>query len=629
MAGISDWLLGGMFSQQRQQQMAERERQWRAKQTLNKIMSAPIPGTVFNPDARGLNEMPIVHGAKQLAKSIFGAPEAVLNLPFEAAGAANQWARNETAALSDMAFTTDAQRAARATAAPPAAAPSPTAVVGAPAAGPRGNPFSAAAVSGMADWAKQMGATVTSIGRTAERNKQVGGTANSFHLSSRAFDSTPPKGMNMGQWAQTLRSQFPGWDVINEGDHVHVEPPSVGGQVKDVLGDPADIAGMFVNPAGAAAPFNQAAMGQINAAEKAMLTPFSASINKGPMPELPAPEAIPTTDFTASDQALEALKPVEMVEKDKLRMERDGWFKGLASAMMNMSGNEPIGTFLMKVGGATLAGREKARDEIRERQDKFETKMAQYNAAVYQNEMGKAQTIAREAQAQVQQNNQFAVDQYKVAMQQWQNNNTLDVSGVHAIIKTLDPKTGKQTVQGIPIPAMVNAEFSRLRATEYARQGQQQIAGASMVASNTNSLIAGTAAPIIAQAVNGGTTPETAVAVAAAPVTYASHIVKYGKAPELLGEEQYNSLLTDVRGRLKLMQLVPGSEAYVNKLEELMADDLARIGMRDPDFLTNMANLASTQSAYEAAQVRRTVRTTTNARGQRSTGVTEVFAGQE
>lgn len=76
------------------------------------------------------------------------------------------------------------------------------------------------------------GAVVTSRARSPERNRAVGGTANSFHLTDQARDFVPPKGMSMGQLATRLKQAMPGFDVINEGDHVHVEPSSRGGPVQ-------------------------------------------------------------------------------------------------------------------------------------------------------------------------------------------------------------------------------------------------------------------------------------------------------------------------------------------------------------------------------------------------------------
>lgn len=68
------------------------------------------------------------------------------------------------------------------------------------------------------------GVTVTSRDRSPERNSAVGGVANSYHLTGQARDFVPPQGMSMGALAAAIKEQMPGFDVINEGDHVHVEP---------------------------------------------------------------------------------------------------------------------------------------------------------------------------------------------------------------------------------------------------------------------------------------------------------------------------------------------------------------------------------------------------------------------
>jgi len=74
------------------------------------------------------------------------------------------------------------------------------------------------------------GETITSGYRTPARNAAVGGVPNSFHTRKGpdgrplARDSVPPRGMSMGQYANLLRQQNPDLDVINEGDHVHLEP---------------------------------------------------------------------------------------------------------------------------------------------------------------------------------------------------------------------------------------------------------------------------------------------------------------------------------------------------------------------------------------------------------------------
>ena len=65
---------------------------------------------------------------------------------------------------------------------------------------------------------------MTSTLRSPARNKRVGGVANSYHLKGRARDSVPPPGMSMDVYAQRLQRLNPHLEVINEGDHVHMEP---------------------------------------------------------------------------------------------------------------------------------------------------------------------------------------------------------------------------------------------------------------------------------------------------------------------------------------------------------------------------------------------------------------------
>ena len=77
--------------------------------------------------------------------------------------------------------------------------------------------------------AKVPGVNVTSGFRTPEHNKKVGGKWNSYHLTDDARDFTPPSGMTMSQLRGMITGDLPGFDVINEGDHVHAEPGPGGG----------------------------------------------------------------------------------------------------------------------------------------------------------------------------------------------------------------------------------------------------------------------------------------------------------------------------------------------------------------------------------------------------------------
>lgn len=74
------------------------------------------------------------------------------------------------------------------------------------------------------------GERITSTYRSPAHNKQVGGVPNSYHTrkdargNPLARDSVPPPGMTMAAYHAILKRQNPGLDVINEGDHIHMEP---------------------------------------------------------------------------------------------------------------------------------------------------------------------------------------------------------------------------------------------------------------------------------------------------------------------------------------------------------------------------------------------------------------------
>lgn len=74
------------------------------------------------------------------------------------------------------------------------------------------------------------GERVTSTYRDPAHNRRVGGVANSYHTrrdaagNPLARDSVPPPGMSMVAYWRELKRLNPDYEVINEGDHVHMEP---------------------------------------------------------------------------------------------------------------------------------------------------------------------------------------------------------------------------------------------------------------------------------------------------------------------------------------------------------------------------------------------------------------------
>lgn len=74
------------------------------------------------------------------------------------------------------------------------------------------------------------GERITSTYRDPAKNRAVGGVPNSYHTRKDgqgrplARDSVPPPGVSMADYARQLQRLNPNMQVINEGDHVHMEP---------------------------------------------------------------------------------------------------------------------------------------------------------------------------------------------------------------------------------------------------------------------------------------------------------------------------------------------------------------------------------------------------------------------
>lgn len=76
------------------------------------------------------------------------------------------------------------------------------------------------------------GERITSTYRDPAHNRRVGGVENSYHTrrglngEPLARDSVPPAGMSMAAYYRRLKVLNPDMDVLNEGDHIHIEPRS-------------------------------------------------------------------------------------------------------------------------------------------------------------------------------------------------------------------------------------------------------------------------------------------------------------------------------------------------------------------------------------------------------------------
>lgn len=87
--------------------------------------------------------------------------------------------------------------------------------------------------------APQFGAQITSLTRSPADNARVGGVQNSQHMRGTAGDFVVPPA-NKGAFQQAMQQQ--GFEVIDEGDHMHVELPPRG-QVAQARANPSLVVG--------------------------------------------------------------------------------------------------------------------------------------------------------------------------------------------------------------------------------------------------------------------------------------------------------------------------------------------------------------------------------------------------
>jgi hypothetical protein len=380
---------------------------------------------------------------------------------------------------------------------------------------------------------------------------------------------------------------------------------SVGGYTAQVMGPHTQmpIPGLL-NPYDQT--YDKMAMGELGAERKALLTPFSATVNTGPAPEMPKPEDLPKTDFSKADAALEAMRPIEMSEQ----------------AMMRSPGDEGLGTMLMHMGAGALGGRQHARDEIRDEQDKFDEKMSRFNAAIYQNEMGKAQVAHSEAVAQVQQNNEYNLNNWKVAYDRWSKNSNIDISGTNAVITQRDDKNGTMSVRTLPIQSAVDAAIAHDAAGVFQTMGGRQLAAQSQITGMTNALMGRLA--INQMMGNGGANGVADAGAAAAPAFYGTFIARNGLTGDLLGPDGAKSLEQSTQKTLIGQGLQPGTREYMDRHDRIIATEIAKLGLKDPNMMQRIMTVGAPADTFNnmSRYYGRNESTRTDGMGRTSTSTT-------
>jgi hypothetical protein len=203
------------------------------------------------------------------------------------------------------------------------------------------------------------GVNVTSRRRSASRNAEVDGQPDSYHLLGAARDFTPPQGMTMGQLHRQLRNTFgEGYDIINEGNHVHVEPgPALGRAVRaGTPFSPANVSNLRTaeSAPNAAAPSSarEALMGNIDR----LTTPTDLNINSflGQLPE---------QSREALQRYRERVESQEDPERARERSELGALFQSIGNVRPGMNPLEALAQGFATSGASMQAAEERGRTQ--------------------------------------------------------------------------------------------------------------------------------------------------------------------------------------------------------------------------------------------------------------------------
>lgn len=313
--------------------------------------------------------------------------------------------------------------------------------------------------------------------------------------------------------------------------------------VPAVLGRMGQLASAFGNPPPA---FNQQpylnAMNAVDQAAALQSQPFSVDMQYQQLPDRPKPTELATPDFTAGNQAFEAARPQNPFDdpKEKVRVQKQQYFKGIGAAMASLSGGEGIGTMLMKLGAGALMGRGRGDEMIDAKEEEFERNMQQFNLALASRNDQQAVTSANILNQNIAQRNQHAEAVWQDNVREIQRFQP-QVQGDKLIMFTPDPSDpNKKTMTVTPIGFGLQADALREKANIGLQMGQAaaasgQFAYQSQQATARTAL--GMATQLAAQQGNGQATSEGYLTEAA---NRARATVRAGNWKDLFGNDTSN-----------------------------------------------------------------------------------------
>lgn len=372
---------------------------------------------------------------------------------------------------------------------------------------------------------------------------------------------------------------------------------SVGSYVMRTMGQKPGLSYPAVSPFDP--QYANMALGEINKAEAASKQPFSVSADIGPMPQAPQPEPTPKTDFSQSDQVLNAMRPVEVSLKEQQQVKWKNFWAGLGKAMSTMPEGAGIGDFFLRLGGGALQGKAAGMEEIQQKQDDYENKLARYQAAVYENDFQKAQITHQELLQDWQANQSWALQKYQAGMNVWLSNAKPQIVGNDMVFTKTTPE-GKVAIQGVPINNMVDADFAMKRAQVYDQMFGQNLDANSQVTGVENQ-IQGQIAMAKAGAVLAGDSSdqEKAAAAAYAPVQAAGFAVDSGAVDQVLGPDETQKLTKSVQTTLVGRGLFPGTKDYSDAFSKMMTQQLAMAAFASPQLMNKLTQLQPASQLFQ------------------------------
>lgn len=366
--------------------------------------------------------------------------------------------------------------------------------------------------------------------------------------------------------------------------------------------------------------YAQQAMSYLDQAKQAAMQPTQTVFNGDPMPELPAPTPVPKTDFAAADAALEQLRPVEMAEREMKDIQWKNFWGGIGRAMASSPSGEGLGSFFLRLGGGALMAKGAAGDEIQQRKDAYDAKLAKFNAALYEHNFTKAQVVHNELVMDWQANQQYVANKFQQALGVWQANTKVQLVGNQLVNQYTDPKTGNVTVSTVPLKSLIEADDARDRANiSMSMFGQQNSANAQVTGIGNRiqgQIVLGQAAQALA---DENTSPdERAAAAAFGPLSTVKYVVDKQLMSSILGPDELESMNEDIMTQLASTGMMAGTKEWNAAFREAAIGRMLIAIQDKPTFERMMSQFGQAADLYGAYE--RSINTTTTAQSRTKAG---------